>query len=62
MTLAMPQQMPHFEGQGKPQRMGTPYYPSLLPLPLPSGFNSPSMSKSPGAVRGPRVEWMGMNP
>lgn len=49
MTQRKPHEMPHSLGQGLPQRMGTPYYPSLSLSLLPSGIWSPSSVRSPAA-------------
>ncbi len=51
MTQGLPQQMPHSEGQGLPQRMGIPYYPSLSLLPTPVPISSPSIGNSPVGAR-----------
>lgn len=51
MPQASPQQMPHSEGQGKPQGLGIPYYLylSLLPTPVPN--NSSFVSNSLAGAR-----------
>lgn len=51
MTQGLPQKMPLSEGQGLPQRMGIPYYLSLLPTPYSRPDSSPSIGNSPVGAR-----------